>query len=175
MLIESFIKILPEIPADPVNGNALPPPPPLPVLTVIGNVVPLPLVNVIVFDDTDAVTIAFGVDDAVKTYEAVAAFVTVPSTFAAVTYEAVAAFVIVPIIFPITVKSLGIVTVGPDNGWIIFALNVLIVYFYYTYQIRYKKTIILLVLYQKQLYDLFLSYCNPFSVTHIKYKGIHFN
>ena len=48
-----------------MNGNALPPPPPLPVLTVMGNVVPLPLVNVIVFDDTDAVTIAFGVEDAV--------------------------------------------------------------------------------------------------------------
>ena len=33
-----------------------PPPPPLPVFTVIGNVLPSPLVNVIVFNDTDAVT-----------------------------------------------------------------------------------------------------------------------
>ena len=32
---------------------------------MIGNVVPLPLVNVIVFEDTDAVTKAFGVDEAV--------------------------------------------------------------------------------------------------------------
>ena len=55
----------PVISADPVKGNAAPPPP-LPVLTVIGNVVPLPLVNVIVFEDTDAVTIAFGVKDDVK-------------------------------------------------------------------------------------------------------------
>ena len=69
----------PVISADPVKGNAAPPPP-LPVLTVIGNVVPLPLVNVIVFEDTDAVTKAFGVNEAVeakleltafKTYEAV--------------------------------------------------------------------------------------------------------
>ena len=51
----------PVIKADPVKGNAAPPPP----LTVIGNVVPLPLVNVIVFEDTDAVTKAFGVKDAV--------------------------------------------------------------------------------------------------------------
>jgi hypothetical protein len=55
----------PVISADPVKGNAAPPPP-LPVLTVIGNVVPLPLVNVIVFEDTDAVTKAFGVKDDVK-------------------------------------------------------------------------------------------------------------
>ena len=41
------------------------PPAPLPVLTVMANVVLLPLVNVIVFDDTDAVTIASGVTDAV--------------------------------------------------------------------------------------------------------------
>ena len=60
----------PVIKADPVNGNAAPPPP-LPVLTVIGNVVPLPLVNVIVFEDTDAVTKAFGVNEAVEANEAV--------------------------------------------------------------------------------------------------------
>ena len=78
----------PVISADPVKGNAAPPPP-LPVLTVIGNVVPLPLVNVIVFEDTDAVTIAFGVNEAVeakleltafKTYEAVTAFDAVPKS-----------------------------------------------------------------------------------------------
>ena len=78
----------PVISADPVKGNAAPPPP-LPVLTVIGNVVPLPLVNVIVFEDTDAVTIAFGVKDdvkakleltAFKTYEAVTAFDAVPKS-----------------------------------------------------------------------------------------------
>ena len=34
-----------------------------PVFTIIGNVEPSPLVNVIVFDDTDAVTIASGVKD----------------------------------------------------------------------------------------------------------------
>jgi hypothetical protein len=75
----------PVISADPVKGNATPPPP----LTVIGNVVPLPLVNVIVFEDTDAVTIAFGVNEAVeakleltafKTYEAVEAFEAVPKS-----------------------------------------------------------------------------------------------
>ena len=55
----------PVIKADPVKGNAAPPPP-LPVLTVSGNVVPSPLVNVIVFKDTDAVTKAFGVNDAVE-------------------------------------------------------------------------------------------------------------
>ena len=60
----------PVISADPVKGNAAPPPP-LPVLTVMGNVVPLSLVNVIVFEDTDAVTIAFGVKDAVEANEAV--------------------------------------------------------------------------------------------------------
>ena len=59
----------PVIKADPVKGKAAPPPP-LPVLTVIGNVVPLPLVNVIVFEDTDAVTKAFGVKDAVSAFEA---------------------------------------------------------------------------------------------------------
>ena len=78
----------PVISADPVKGNAAPPPP-LPVLTVIGNVVPLPLVNVIVFEDTDAVTKAFGVNEAVeakleltafKTYEAVTAFDAVPKS-----------------------------------------------------------------------------------------------
>ena len=53
----------PVISADPVKGNVASP---LPVLTVIGNVVPLPLVNVIVFDNTDAVTIEFGVKDAVE-------------------------------------------------------------------------------------------------------------
>ena len=53
----------PVIKADPVKGKAAPP---LPVLTVIGNVVPLPLVNVIVFEDTDAVTKAFGAKDAVE-------------------------------------------------------------------------------------------------------------
>jgi hypothetical protein len=53
----------PVISADPVKGNAAPP---LPVLTVIGNVVPLPLVNVIVFEDIDAVVIAFGAKDAVE-------------------------------------------------------------------------------------------------------------
>jgi hypothetical protein len=58
----------PVISADPVKGNAAPP---LPVLTVIGNVVPLPLVNVIVFEDIDAVVIAFGAKDAVEANEAV--------------------------------------------------------------------------------------------------------
>ena len=58
----------PVICADPVKGNAATP---LPVLTVIGNVVPLSLVNVIVFEDTDAVTIAFGVKDDVEANEAV--------------------------------------------------------------------------------------------------------
>ena len=62
----------PVISADPVKGNAAPPPP----LTVIGNVVPLPLVNVIVFEDTDAVTIAFGVKDAVKAKLELTAFKT---------------------------------------------------------------------------------------------------
>jgi hypothetical protein len=38
----------------PVYGN-VDPPPPDPVATVIGNVLPSPLVNVIVFEDTDAV------------------------------------------------------------------------------------------------------------------------
>ena len=60
----------PVICADPVNGKD-DPPPPLPVLTVIGNVAPSPLVNVIVFEDTDAVVIAFGVKDAVEANEAV--------------------------------------------------------------------------------------------------------
>jgi len=77
----------PVISADPVKGKAAPPP--LPVLTVIGNVVPSPLVNVIVFEDTDAVTKAFGVKDAVeakleltafKTYEDVTAFEAVPKS-----------------------------------------------------------------------------------------------
>jgi hypothetical protein len=35
----------------------------------------------------------------------------------------------VPNMFPVTVKSLGMVTVVPDNGWIVLTLNVLIVYF----------------------------------------------
>ena len=47
----------PEIVAEPVNGKAEPPPPPDPVFTVIGNVEPSPLVNVIVFKATDAVEI----------------------------------------------------------------------------------------------------------------------
>ena len=44
---------LPVMIADPVNGNGL-------VFTVIGKVVPLPLVNVIVFEDTEAVYKALG-------------------------------------------------------------------------------------------------------------------
>jgi hypothetical protein len=71
-LIEPVTPNDPVIWAEPVNGKAAPPPP-LPVLTVIGNVVPLPLVNVIVFDDTDAVTIAFGVLEADTANEAVVA------------------------------------------------------------------------------------------------------
>jgi hypothetical protein len=39
-----------------------------------------------------------------------------------------------PFIFPVTVKSLGIVTVVPDNGWIVFTLNVLIGCFVYKYE-----------------------------------------
>jgi hypothetical protein len=39
-----------------VTGALIPPPPPEPVFTVIGNVEPLPLVKVIVFEITDAVT-----------------------------------------------------------------------------------------------------------------------
>jgi hypothetical protein len=45
----------PLIVADPVYGNIDPPPPPEPVLTVIGNVLPSPFVNVIVFRFTEAV------------------------------------------------------------------------------------------------------------------------
>ena len=58
-----------------VDPPGEPPPPPLPVLTVIGNVVPLPLVNVIVFNDTDAVTMAFGVNEAVEANEALVAVI----------------------------------------------------------------------------------------------------
>jgi hypothetical protein len=43
-----------------------PPPPPEPVLTVIGNVLPSPLVNVIVFNETEAVINALEVLDAVS-------------------------------------------------------------------------------------------------------------
>ena len=37
---------------------------------------------------------------------------------------------IFPNMFPVTVKSLGMVTVVPDVGWIVFTLNVLMFYFY---------------------------------------------
>ena len=37
---------------------------------------------------------------------------------------------IFPNMFPVTVKSLGMVTVVPDVGWIVFTLNVLICYFF---------------------------------------------
>ena len=47
---------LPVIKADPVYGKLEPPPPPLPVLTVILNSVALPFVKVIVFKVTEAVT-----------------------------------------------------------------------------------------------------------------------
>jgi hypothetical protein len=66
---------LPVIIAEPVNGNDAPPPPPLPVLTVIGNVVPSPLVKVIVLEETDAVIRAFGVNEAVAANEAEVAFI----------------------------------------------------------------------------------------------------
>jgi hypothetical protein len=42
---------------------------PEPVAIVIGNVVPFPLVNVIVFEDTDAVTILFPTNEAVVANE----------------------------------------------------------------------------------------------------------
>ena len=45
----------PVIIADPVYGNVDPPPPLEPVFTVIGNVLPSPFVNVIVFKFTEAV------------------------------------------------------------------------------------------------------------------------
>ena len=63
----------PVISADPVKGNDATT---LPVLTVIGNVVPLPLVNVIVFEDIDAVVIAFGAKDAVEAKLELTAFKT---------------------------------------------------------------------------------------------------
>ena len=75
LLIEPVTPNDPVIKADPVYGNVAPPPP-LPVLTVMGNVVPLSLVNVIVFEDTDAVTIAFGVKDAVEAKLELTAFKT---------------------------------------------------------------------------------------------------
>ena len=98
LLIEPVTVKEPVISADPVKGK---PTPPLPVLTVIGNVVPLPLVNVIVFDNTDAVVIAFGVKDAVEaklelkayeeltTNEAVWAFEALKAYEELITYEAV--------------------------------------------------------------------------------------
>jgi hypothetical protein len=55
--------------AEPVNGKVLNEP----VLTVIGKVVPLPLVNVIVFDNTEAVNNASGTDTAFWANEAVVA------------------------------------------------------------------------------------------------------
>lgn len=51
-------------------NTVLIPPPPLPVFTVIGNVLPSPFVKVIVFKDTDAVAIALGAYEAVSEYEA---------------------------------------------------------------------------------------------------------
>jgi hypothetical protein len=57
----------PVIVAEPVNGNAEVADP---VATVIGNVVPLPFVNVIVFEDTDAVTILLPTNDAVDAKDA---------------------------------------------------------------------------------------------------------
>ena len=66
----------------PVYGNE--DPPPEPVATVIGNVLPSPLVNVIVFEDTDAVVSklavltvpplpAFNAYEAVNAYDALKA------------------------------------------------------------------------------------------------------
>jgi hypothetical protein len=52
--------------AEPVNGNAGIAEP---VATVIGNVVPLPFVNVIVLEDTDAVIISFATYEAVDAKE----------------------------------------------------------------------------------------------------------
>jgi len=100
LLIEPVTPREPVISADPVKGK---PTPPLPVLTVIGNVVPLPLVNVIVFVDTDAVVIAFRVKDEVEaklelkeyeeltTNEAVLAYEALKAYEALTTYEAVVA------------------------------------------------------------------------------------
>jgi hypothetical protein len=56
----------PVIIAEPVNGNA---DVAEPVATVIGNVVPFPFVNVIVFDDTEAVIILFPTKEAVEAKE----------------------------------------------------------------------------------------------------------
>jgi hypothetical protein len=64
---------LPVITADPLKGNPVPLPPPEPVFTVIGNVDPSPLVNVIVFNETEAVITALGVNEAVLAREAVVA------------------------------------------------------------------------------------------------------
>ena len=57
----------PVIVAEPVNGNAEVADP---VATVIGNVVPLPFVNVIVFEDTDAVIISLATYEAVDAKDA---------------------------------------------------------------------------------------------------------
>ena len=83
---------------------------------MIGNVVPSPLVNVIVFEDTDAVTKAFGVKDAVKAKLELTAFKI---------YEAVTALEAVPnsepVIEPVTIKDPEMFTVfaaksPPING-----------------------------------------------------------
>jgi len=68
ILILSVIPNEPVIKALPVYGNAAPPPPE-PVFTVIGKVLPSPFVKVIVFKDTEAVVKAFGVLEAVNAYE----------------------------------------------------------------------------------------------------------
>jgi hypothetical protein len=57
----------PVIPAEPVNGNAAAAEP---VATVIGNVVPLPFVNVIIFEDTDAVIRLLATKEAVDAKDA---------------------------------------------------------------------------------------------------------
>ena len=66
ILVEPVIRKLPDIIAEPVNGKVGDIEP---VLTIIGNVVPSPLVNVIVFDVTDAVVILFNATDAVIALE----------------------------------------------------------------------------------------------------------
>jgi hypothetical protein len=71
--------------AEPVNGNDDPPPPPEPVFTVIGNVEPSPLVNVIVFNDTEAVISKDPVSSDVITEEPATVKVWVATTLPVIT------------------------------------------------------------------------------------------